>query len=278
MEFKVEVELDGNFTSSLITDTQGHTEETSVKTAPDGLTSLIKSIETGAKGFGYASARDLLKRARLVTLRTPEVVTDTLANKNGARIGLIVSQGHEANVYGAGNDHNPVLATILAQNLVVGVEEETNAGGEQVSPPREAEVQERVSSLLNLGCTIIAVSLKRAPLNPANEIRLKEIAIADYPRHYLGAVPILISSDFSHEQDDAIRTNVCLLNAYTWFTLDQFLRRVESALQQNGYTRSLKVVQTDGEAVPITRVIPLKTCGPDQLASLNQFIGAAIAV
>jgi N-methylhydantoinase A/oxoprolinase/acetone carboxylase beta subunit len=278
MEFEVELEWTANFTSCLIRDIQGHTEEINLKTAPDGLTSLIKCVEAAAKEFGYASATGLLKKTSSVALRVPEIITDTLAKENEARIGLIVSQGHEANIYDASSDHNPVLAAILAQNLVVGVEEETNARGEQVIPLGVADAQEKVSALLNLGCTIIVVSLKHASVNPANEVRLKEIAYANYPRHYLGAVPILISSDFSAERDDAIRTNVCLLNAYAWFTLDQFLRQVENSLRQNGYTRSLKVVQTDGEAVPITRVTPLKTCGPDQLVSLNQFIGAAVAV
>lgn len=274
MEFKVELELTGNFTTSFITNTQRHTEEISIKTAPDRLTSLVNCIETGAKELGY-SARDLLKNTVSVKLRVPEIISDTLANKAGDRIGLVVSQGHQENVYGAGSTHHFVLAAILTQDLIVGVEEETNAKGEQIFPPRRADVQEKISYLLNLGCGIIAVSLKHASLNPANEIRLKEFAWMDYPRHYLGAVPILISSDFSDEQDDAIRANICVLNAYTWSTLDQFLRRVERFLRQNGYTRGLKVVQTDGEAVPITGVIPLKTCSPGQMVSLNQFIGVA---
>ena len=277
MEFKVELELTGNFVKSSITNSRRHTEEMSLKTAPDGLTSLVNCLEAGAKELGY-SARDLLKNTVSVTLRIPEIVTDTLTNKAGDRIGLVVSQGYEENVYGASNNHHPVLAAILVQDLVVGVREETNVKGKQVSPPHEADVQEKMSYLLNLGCDIIAVSLKNASLNPVNEVRLKEIAQMDYPRHYLGAVPILISSDFSTEQDDIARTNICLLNAYTWSTLDQFLRRVESSLRQNGYTRGLKVVQTDGEAVPIIRVTPLKTCSPAQMVSINQFIGVPTAI
>ena len=277
MDFTVDLEITSRITRCSISEAAGHQATHEKATAPDRLGTLLACIKAGASEFD-CSVSDLLKNTAVINLKAPELITDTLTNKNGTQMGLIVSQSHEKKVYDANNGHHPVWATILAQDLVVGVEEETNARGEQIFPPREVEVQEKMSYLLNLGCGIIAVSLKHATLNPANEIRLKEIARADYPRHYLGAVPILISSDFSDEQDEAIRTDICLLNAYTWFTLDQFLRRVESSLRQNGYTRRLKVVQTDGQAVPITRVTPLKTCSPDQMVSLNQFIGAAGAM
>ena len=67
MEFEVEVELKGGFTSGSIMDTEGSTEEVRVKSAPDSLTSLLDCIEKGAKRFDY-SARDLLKRSKWVSI------------------------------------------------------------------------------------------------------------------------------------------------------------------------------------------------------------------
>lgn len=274
MVFTIDIELTAKITHCLITGAKGQQVVGEETTAPDQLSTLLACIKAGARELD-CSIRDLLKNTITINLKVPELVTGALARQSGTQVGLIVTQGYEINIYDAGNNHHPVLAAMLAQGSVVGIEEETTAQGQQISPPRAADAQEKVNYLLNLGCGTIAICLKRASLNPANEVRLREFAYADYPRHYLGAVPILISSDFSVERDDAIRTNICLLNAYTWFTLDQFLRRVENSLRQNGYSHSLKITQTDGEVVPITRVTPLKTCGPKQLAGLNQFIGAA---
>jgi len=86
MEFEIEIEITGNFTNGLIRETQGRTEEVRRKTNLDALGSLLKCIEEGAKRFGCDSP-DLLKRTQSVKLRAPEIVTETLVRKTGARVG-----------------------------------------------------------------------------------------------------------------------------------------------------------------------------------------------
>jgi N-methylhydantoinase A/oxoprolinase/acetone carboxylase beta subunit len=222
-------------------------------------------IEKGAKGFGYCG-RDLLKKTKSVQLRAPEIVSDTFKNRSGARVGLVITEGYEKNVYFEGNGENPTVGSVVAKEMIVGLAEETSGMGERVRKPHEEEVKDKVRYLLEFGGIIIAISLKNAPFNPANEGLVKEIIESDYPRHYLGAVPILLSSDFSHEGDDFLRTSICLMNAYIWFDLDHFLRRVEALLQQNGYNFTLQVSQADRKTVLIHRVTPLKTCTSDQTA------------
>lgn len=272
MEFEVELETTKNYTTSFVKDTQGDTEEIRIKTAPDVLASLIMCINEGAKKFGY-SAQDLLKKTKSVKLRAPEIITDTLTNKNGARIGLVVSNGQEKKVYFEGNGENPTIGSIVAKDMIVGIKEEVSNSGEELLKPLEEEVKDRVRYLLEFGSGIIALSLKNAALNPLNEKLVKEIIESDYPRHYLGAVPVLVASDFSDERNDFLRTNVCLLNAYTWFNLDHFLRRVEAFLKKNGYNYSLMVTQADGGAGYIHRVTPLKTCASDQIAFIRSIYG-----
>ncbi len=157
--------------------------------------------------------------------------------------------------------------------MIVGIKEEVSDRGEEVLKPSEGEVKDKIRYLLEFGSAIVVVSLRNASLNPANERIVKNIIESDYPRHYLGAVPVLIASDFSSERDEFLRTNVCLLNAYTWFNLDHFLRRVESFLQKNGYNGSLLVTQADGDSFYIQGVTPLKTCASDQIAFIGSVFG-----
>lgn len=264
MEFEIGIEITRNFTSSSIREIQGRTEEVRINATPNDLNNLTKCLEGGANKFSF-SAQGLLKRTKSVKLRAPEMVKDVLASKRGTRIGLVVSKGHEEKVYFEGKGKNPVLDSIVEKEMIVGIDEDIDGRGMQVQKPSEEEVKDKVRYLLEFGSGIVAVSLHHACLNPANENLVKQLIESDYPRHYLGAVPVLISTDFISERDDFLRTMVCLLNAYTWFQVDHFLRRVEALLRQNGYNRSLWVSQADGGVVPIARVTPLKTYASDQI-------------
>ena len=264
MGFEIGMEITRNFTNGFFRVAQGRTEEVRIKTDLDALGSIMKCIVEGAKKFG-CDAQDFLKKTQSVKLRAPEIVAETLANKAGARVGLMVSKGHEGNVYFEGKDKNPVLEAIVVKEMIVGIEEEVNVRGEQVLKPGEEEVKDHLRYLLEFGSGIIVVSFHHSTLNPANERFVKRLIESDYPRHYLGAVPVLVSTDYSSERDDYLRTHVSLLNAYTWFNVDRFLRRVETLLRQHGYNHSLWVTQADGEVVDIPKVTPLKTCASDQI-------------
>lgn len=268
MGFEIGIEITRNFTSGLIREIQGRTEEVRIKTNLDALSSLLKCIEEGAKKFGCAT-QELLKRTRSVKLRAPEIVAETLANKAGARVGLMVSKGHEGNAYFEGKTKNIILDAIVVKEMIVGIEEEVNIRGEQVLKPQEEEVKDKLRYLLEFGSGIIVVSFHNSALNPANERLVKRLIESDYPRHYLGAVPVLVSTDYSSERDDFLRTNVSLLNAYTWFNVDGFLRRVETLLRRHGYNHSLLVAQPDGGVVDIPKVTPLKTYASDQIGFIK---------
>ncbi len=272
MAFEVELDWGGDLATGLINDTKGHTEEIRIKAPPDALAGLIRCIEEGAAKFGY-SARDLLKETKSIKLQAHGIITDTLSRRNGARIGLVLSEGHQNEVYFEGSGDNPIIGSVVARDMVVGIKEETGHSGENIFKVQQEEVKNKVRHLLEFGSGIVVVSLRNATVNSANERSVKEIIESDYPRHYLGAVPVLVASDFSDDPDDFIRTSVCLLNAYTWFNLDSFLRRFEALLQEWGYNYSLLVRQADGEMTHIHKVTPLKTCASDQIAFVRSICG-----
>lgn len=271
MDYAVEISLTEQTTSSIISTGRQQQAEIRQATTPDKVTGILACLEAGAGQLG-CSARDLLKQTQAITLALPEFVTNALASKAGARIGLIVSQGGEATAYGRVSGANPLIDSIISTELIAGLVEETNDQGQVLHFPDIEEVKDILSHLLELGSGILVVSFKNSHLNPAHEQRLQAIMRSDYPSHYLGAVPILLASDFSSEADDLARTNICLLNAYTWFSLDQTLRRIEAALRRHDYSRSLLVAQTDGPAVPVPKVTPLKTCGVEQWEELRKYL------
>ncbi|HWK25489.1 MAG TPA: hydantoinase/oxoprolinase family protein, partial [Solirubrobacter sp.] len=91
-------------------------------------------------------------------------------------------------------------------------------------------------------------------------------AIVDrsYPRHYLGAVPLMIASRISLAPDDHGRTALALVNAYVHPSLVQTLYRAEDQARASGLRRPLLVVNTDGSSsrVAKTRAIDTYNSGP----------------
>lgn len=262
MEFELELELAGNSVKSLINNHEGNKEECRGKISSDILTALKICIDEGARKFGL-SFKSLLGKTKSIRIDISDIVMDTLKNKKGTRIGLLVTKGYEENIYLEGNCENPIFNSILTKDMTVGIKEEVSDGGKILLRPQEEEVKDKVRYLLEYGSGILAVSFKNADLDAANERLAKKLIEADYPRHYLGAVPILISADFCQERDPLTRTKICLLNAYTWFNLEGFLTRAEAFLKQNGYKYNLLVAQEDGESVRIQYVTPHKTCTSD---------------
>jgi N-methylhydantoinase A len=272
MEFEIGIEITKNFTVGFITESKGRMEEVKIETNLDALGSMVKCIEEGAKRFGLL-VPDLLKKTRFVRLQDPEIVTETLANKTGARVGLMVSKGYERTAYFEGKSKNPILNTTVVKEMVVGIGEEVNIRGEQVLKPDEEKVKNKLRYLLEFGSGIIVISFRHSTLYPDNERMVKRWIESDYPRHYLGAVPVLISTDYSSEPDDFLRTSVSLLNAYIWFNVDRFLRRVETLLRQQGYKHGLLVELADGDVVDIPKVTPLKTYVSDQIGFIQSTYG-----
>jgi N-methylhydantoinase A/acetophenone carboxylase len=268
MAFEIGIEMAGHFTSGFFREVQGRTEEVRIETDLDTLGSLMKCIVEGAKKFG-CDVQNLLKKTQSMKLQTPEIVAETLSNKKGARVGLVVSKGYEKNAYFEGKSKNPVFDAIVDKEMVIGIEEEINVRGEQVLKPGEEEVKDHLRYLLEFGSGIIVVSFHHSTLNPANERFVKRLIESDYPRHYLGAVPVLVSTEYSSEHDDYLRTHVALLNAYTWFNVDRFFRRAETLLRQHGFSHGLLVTQADGEVVDIPKVTPLKTYAADQIGFIK---------
>ena len=71
------------------------------------------------------------------------------------------------------------------------------------------------------------ISLGGDELVANDEARVKRMTLLRYPRHLLGAVPILFSHQLSDDHDDARRTWSSLLNAFVHQGMERFLHNAE---------------------------------------------------
>jgi len=251
MKFTIDIDNGGTFTDGFFTGA-GRVKWVKVDTTPHDLTvCFLKCIEEGAAKFGL-TVPQLLHQTEVIRFSTTHA-TNTLIQRSGPRLGMIVTRGFEETLY-APATKSPVVDFIIPGNMVAGINEQ--AGKDNVD--RE-QVRLAIRSLLGRGARMIVVSLYHAHMNPANELKVREIADDDYPKHYLGAVPLLLSSEVSTTTDDASRTNVALLNAYFHPDMVRFLYKSEDDVRKLGYRKPLLVVHSDGGVARVSKTTAIMT-------------------
>ena len=251
MKFIIDIDNGGTFTDGFITG-DGRIERIKVDTTPHDLSvCFLKCIEEGARKFAI-SVSQLLHETEVIRFSTTHA-TNTLIQRSGPRLGLIVTKGFEKNIYSS-IDKSPVLDFIIPSEMVVSVESQAGKGSldrEQVMLP--------IRSLLGRGARIIVVSLQDSHVNPVDEQRIRQIADDDYPKHYLGAVPLLLSNEVSTANDNASRTNVALLNAYFHPDMVRFLYKAEDDVRNLGYRKPLLVVHADSGVARVAKTTAIMT-------------------
>jgi N-methylhydantoinase A len=220
-----------------------------VDTTPHDLTvCLFDCLTQGASQLGYADVDALLENLELIRWSTT-ITSNVLAECSGPRIGLLISRGHEKDLYG-NTPRSIVLDRILSEHDVIGIDEGTNDTG----------IMNGVRSLLESGVRRICVSLKGAHRNPEREIQIKRIIDQQYPDHFLGSVPVLAGSDISKSADDATRTYCAIINAYTHGALAATLFKAEDDLREgHRYAGTFLVSHINGGVAGIAKTKAIDT-------------------
>jgi N-methylhydantoinase A len=251
MKYTIDIDNGGTFTDGFFT-SAGRMEWVKVDTTPHDLTvCFLACIEEGAAKFGVPVAQ-LLRDTEVIRFSTTHA-TNTLIQRSGPRLGLIVTKGFEESLYSTGG-RSAVLDTILSPAMVTSIDP-PGPNGE----PDSEQVRLAIRTLLGRGARMIVVSLSGSHTDPAAELKVREIADDDYPRHYLGAVPLLLSHEASTTTDEASRTNVALLNAYFHPDMVRFLYKAEDDVRGLGYRKPLLVTHADGGAARVAKTTAIMT-------------------
>ena len=274
-EFTLSIDTGGTFTDGFVNDGE-HSAQVKVDTTPHDLTVGFQAcVEAAAEAVG----EDL--PSFLSSLRTfhfsSTIATNTIVERRGARVGLIVSKGATENLY-AGDGEAKALLEFLDPELVRDVTEEVDTQGRVVAEPDATEIEAAVRELLERGVRLLVISFANAHLNPANELAARAMIDRSYPRHYLGAVPLMISSRISLAPSNHGRTAVAVINAYLHPNLVRALYRAEDQTRERGMRRPLLIVNTDGSSsrVAKTRAIDTYNSGPSAGVLGSSYVARAL--
>ncbi|HLB28485.1 MAG TPA: hydantoinase/oxoprolinase family protein, partial [Dehalococcoidales bacterium] len=271
MEFNMDIDTGGTFTDGFVRG-DGRFELVKVDTTPhDFSLCFMNCIEEAAKRFGLQSAGQILAQMKTLRLSTT-IGTNSLIQASGPKLGLLVTAGLGENAYAAAGAPNPAIDFIIPQDMIIGIDEEMSESGVPVKPPQSSQVLTAVKALLERGARRIVISLARAPLNQEHERRCREIVLADYPAHYLGTVPLLLSTEVSREQDDQYRTNAALINAYIHQEMARYLYKADEDVRNRRCKYPLLIVHATGGVARVAKTKALDTCDSGPAAGL---LGAA---
>ena len=173
-----------------------------VETTPHDVTlSFLDVLEAVRRRIEAASLRDLLDQVALIRWSST-ITSNVLAQKSGPKLGLLVSAGHEDDLYTSPEEAATVVGPLIDRANITGVAADAS----------DDEVRTAVKGLFDQGIRRINISLQGAFEDNSGERKIVALIDAQYPDHYLGSIPALPASEILLRPDDATRTFVSLIN------------------------------------------------------------------
>lgn len=259
MGLTIDIDTGGTFTDGFVA-SGGEVRTVKVPTTPHDLTRcFIDCIEAGAAAFGR-DVSDFLYETDIIRFSNT-IGTNTIIQRNGAKIGLLVTAGQEA-LAPTQPEHDK--AALVTDDMVIGITEETGADGTVRVAPDRAAILDAAQTLVDRGARGLVVALSNSDLNPANERLVRDIIKAEYPRDYLGSVSTFLASDISARSGTGERINAAVLNAYIHSKLARLLYKAGEELRQRGYRGTLLIGHNNGAVARVakTRAINTYNSGP----------------
>jgi N-methylhydantoinase A/acetophenone carboxylase len=247
----VSIDTGGTFTDGYFT-RGDQSARVKVDTTPHDVTEgMARCVAEGAAALGYPGVQALLLDTDAFRFSST-IGTNSIIQRSGPRVGLMVSAGAGESLYGDGP--SPLYDVFLRPDLVM----------EIADPHDTAEVKGAVRRLLVGGARVLVASLAGSENDPGGEQAIKKTVYGEYPRHYLGAVACLVASDVTPRPGAARRTATAVIDAYLYPDMVKALYKADEDLRAQGYPHPLLIVHASGSVARVakTRAIETYSSGP----------------
>ena len=252
MALQINIDNGGTLTDICILDDTG-VRKTKVLTTPYDLSKCFFEGLQKASGviYGQTDVKRLLEEVDLIRYSTTQG-TNAICERKGPRLGLIIdAQSRDLPVRLA--EHDPEVFDVLVGDRVVFLDSATVMGD-----TAEVDVVKAINHLTATGANRLVVSFDGDDFL-AVEDRFKKIALRKYPRHLLGAVPILYGSDLTADQDVVRRTWTAVINSFLHPAMEAFLFNAESRLREYRTKNPLLIFRNDGDASRVAKTVAINT-------------------
>ena len=241
--FRAGVDIGGTFTDIVLLGDQGERYTKKVSSTVDdyaraiteGLTELLAETGGGARGI-------------VELLHGTTVASNAILEHKGAKTGLIATKGFR-DVLEIRNLRMPRLydmswtkpPPLVERRVRVEADERINAQGGIDKALDEASVERAVRVLIDEGVEAIAVCLLHSYLNPAHELRVKDIVNRLAPD-----VTLCISAEVLPVINEYERSSTTVINAYVRPIVERYLNRLTNEVKHIGIDAPLLLMQSNG--------------------------------
>lgn len=282
--FRVTIDVGGTFTDCLVLDDEGHLRQFKAPTTPaDPSVGFLAALTKAAAGYGLELGA-FAGRIELIIHGTT-LATNTLINRNGAKTGLITTDGFRdvieirrgfknvrTSMY---NVFVPPYEPLVERHLRLEAKERVLFDGTVHTALDEADVTAAAERLREQGIEAVAIGFLHAYANPDHERRASELARAALPGVYVTASHEILPVWREYE-----RFSTTVVSAYCGPTVERYLRALEARLAEAGFAGTLLLMGSDGlvESVEycIPRVVYLIGSGPAAAPAGARFLGQGI--
>ncbi|WP_334175212.1 hydantoinase/oxoprolinase N-terminal domain-containing protein, partial [Pseudoxanthobacter sp.] len=246
MALQINIDNGGTLTDICIMADDG-VKKTKVLTTPYDLSKCFFEGLQKASGvlYGEPDVKRLLEEVDLIRYSTTQG-TNAICERKGPRLGLILDAG-ASDLPARLAAHDAEVFSALIGDRVVFLEPAAVHG-----PDADVDVVRAINALTAAGANRLVVSFT-GPDFEALEETFRKIALRKYPRHLLGAVPILYGSDLASDGNDERRTWTALINSFLHPSMEAFLYNAENRLRAYRTRNPLLIFRNDGDASRVAK-------------------------
>ncbi|MDR7468410.1 MAG: hydantoinase/oxoprolinase family protein [Armatimonadota bacterium] len=288
--FVIGVDVGGTFTDVAVLDLQGgRTVTAKALNCPDDLTvSVLETLEDAAAQLGLPLSGMLADTVRFAHATTQ--TSNALLTRSGSRVGLLTTRGFEDTLLimrGIGRVAGLSLlerrhpratskpAPLVDETRIRGVRERIDARGRVVTPLDREHARMQILDLLQEGVEAFAVCLLWAFANPSHEEALGALVREMAPHAHIS-----LSHQVAPLRGEYERTATTVVNAYVASALERYVRRLTGRLREAGLRGPVLMIQANGGATSVDRVLPVQTIesGPAAGVAAVQAVARALGL
>lgn len=212
----------------------------------DSINALSREI------YGSEALGQLLAETEIIRYSTTQGTNALVqARDKGPRLGLLVPAGTAASALLTSPEEHELFATLVGERI--------NTVDESLDDAeyRKALIQS-VNTLLTKGTNRIVLALD-GEAYAERESRFRRVFLQCFPRHFLGAIPLLLSHQLANDGLYRRRAWSSLFNSFLHPTMEHFLYNAENELRKHGMQRPLMVFRNDGNSSRVAKTVAMKT-------------------
>ncbi len=202
--------------------------------------------------YGDADIARLLRETDTIRYSTT-AGTNTIVQKKGPRLGLILSKGMNPSFLQESKEERQMYEAMVGERVAY-------LDPAQAQTVLEREVVSAVNQLLSQGANRLVVSFPGGTFAEQEKL-VKRIILTKYPRHLLGAVPVLFSHELVEDDNDHHRTWSALINSFLHPVMERFLYNAEKFLRSHRTRKPLLIYHNDGNSARVAKTTAIKTYG-----------------